>query len=146
MWYWVDTNFGEDMETSEVQPFPDLKAAGVCVLQMWVAEPSQREDLRILVLAYLQGTSPKPPVDSAVDFYQAAKAAAVSSQGTDRCVFISQYVTLRVVPFLAEAMVSHDADCMFMQTLNILAAHIGHWSHVKQRDGAAQSPCSITSA
>lgn len=50
----------------------------LCLWQMWVAEPSQREDLRILVLAYLQGTSPKPPVDNAVDFYQAAKAAAVS--------------------------------------------------------------------
>ena len=44
---------------------------------MWVAEPTQREDLRILVLAYLKGTSPNPPVDNAVDFYQAAKAAAV---------------------------------------------------------------------
>ena len=55
----------------------------VCVPQMWVAEPSQREDLRILVLAYLQGTAPKPPVDNAVDFYLAAKAAAVSSQSTE---------------------------------------------------------------
>ena len=52
---------------------------------MWVAEPSQREDLRILVLAYLQGTSPKPPVDNAVDFYQAAKAAAVSSPAVVAC-------------------------------------------------------------
>ena len=51
----------------------------LCASQMWVAEPSKREDLRVLVLAYLQGTSPKPPVDNAVDFYQAAKAAAVSS-------------------------------------------------------------------
>lgn len=43
-----------------------------------MAEPSGREDLCTLVLAYLQGTVPHPPVDSAVNFYQAAKAAAVS--------------------------------------------------------------------
>lgn len=47
-------------------------------MQMWVAEPSRREDLCTLVLAYLQGSVPHPPVDNAVNFYQAAKAAAVS--------------------------------------------------------------------
>ena len=47
-------------------------------VQMWVAEPSRREDLCTLVLAYLQGTVPHPPVDNAVNFYQAAKTAAVS--------------------------------------------------------------------
>ena len=46
-------------------------------LQTWVAEPTGREDLCTLVLAYLQGTVPHPPVDNAVNFYQAAKIAAV---------------------------------------------------------------------
>jgi len=46
-------------------------------LQIWVAEPTGREDLCTLVLAYLQGTVPHPPVDNAVNFYQAAKTAAV---------------------------------------------------------------------
>lgn len=46
-------------------------------VQIWVAEPTGREDLCTLVLAYLQGTVPHPPVDNAVNFYQAAKAAAV---------------------------------------------------------------------
>ena len=45
---------------------------------MWVAEPNRREDLCTLVLAYLQGTGPHPPVDNTVNFYQAAKSAAVS--------------------------------------------------------------------
>ena len=45
---------------------------------MWVAEPSRREDLCTLVLAYLQGSVPHPPIDNAVNFYQAAKSAAVS--------------------------------------------------------------------
>ena len=48
---------------------------------MWVAEPSRREDLCTLVLAYLQGTVPHPPIDNAVNFYQAAKTAAVSIRG-----------------------------------------------------------------
>ncbi len=46
-------------------------------LQIWVAEPAGREDLCTLVLAYLQGTVPHPPVDNTVNFYQAAKTAAV---------------------------------------------------------------------
>ena len=46
-------------------------------MQIWVAEPAGRQDLCTLVLAYLQGTVPHPPVDNAVNFYQAAKAAAV---------------------------------------------------------------------
>lgn len=48
---------------------------------MWVAEPSRREDLCTLVLAYLQGSVPHPPIDNAVNFYQAAKTAAVSFCG-----------------------------------------------------------------
>ena len=47
-------------------------------MQIWVAEPSRREDLCTLVLAYLQGSVPHPPIDNAVNFYQAAKSAAVS--------------------------------------------------------------------
>ena len=46
-------------------------------VQIWVAEPEGREDLCNLVRAYLQGSVPHPPVDNAVNFYQAAKAAAV---------------------------------------------------------------------
>ena len=49
----------------------------VLCLQMWVAEASDKADLRNLVLTYLQGTGPKPPVDNAVEFYLAAKAAVV---------------------------------------------------------------------
>lgn len=47
-------------------------------MQIWVAEPSRREDLCSLVRAYLQGSVPHPPIDNAVNFYQAAKSAAVS--------------------------------------------------------------------
>ena len=50
-----------------------------CCLQIWVAEPSSREDMQSLVMSYLEGTGPRPPVDSLVDFYTAAKAAAVSA-------------------------------------------------------------------
>ena len=50
-------------------------------MQMWVSEPSRREDLCTLVLAYLQGSVPHPPIDNAVNFYQAAKSAAVSFYG-----------------------------------------------------------------
>jgi midasin len=46
--------------------------------EMWVPEPSGREDLAALVAAYLGGVGgPVPPVDAAVDFYLAAKAEAV---------------------------------------------------------------------
>lgn len=55
-----------------------VKQLFVLIVQIWVAEPSRREDLCMLVLAYLQGSVPHPPVDSAVNFYQAAKAATVS--------------------------------------------------------------------
>ena len=47
--------------------------------ELWVPEPSQREDLRALVHSYLAGVGgPTPPVDAVVDFYLAAKAEAVS--------------------------------------------------------------------
>lgn len=45
--------------------------------ELWVAEPSHRADLEALVAAYLLGTSPQPPIAAVVDFYLAAKAAAV---------------------------------------------------------------------
>jgi hypothetical protein len=49
--------------------------------EIWVPEPSQREDLRSLVYSYLAGVSgPAPPVDNVVDFYIAAKTEAVSSK------------------------------------------------------------------
>ena len=37
-----------------------------CCLQIWVAEPSSREDMQSLVMSYLEGTGPRPPVDSLV--------------------------------------------------------------------------------
>ena len=46
--------------------------------ELWVAEPAARADLEALVAAYLLGTAPHPPIDKVVDFYLAAKAAAVS--------------------------------------------------------------------
>lgn len=46
--------------------------------EMWVPEPTAREDLAVLVAAYLAGMGAAPPVDAAVDFYLAAKAEAVS--------------------------------------------------------------------
>lgn len=45
--------------------------------EIFVHEPSSREDLRQLVLSYLQGTAVAPPADAVVDFYLAAKSAAV---------------------------------------------------------------------
>ncbi|KAL0049173.1 hypothetical protein WJX82_008148 [Trebouxia sp. C0006] len=51
--------------------------------EIWVAEPAGREDLCTLVLAYLQGTVPHPPVDNTVNFYQAAKTAADSGRLQD---------------------------------------------------------------
>eukprot|EP00884_Botryococcus_braunii_P010443 jgi/Botrbrau1/193/Bobra.0022s0173.1 len=47
--------------------------------EIFVHEPSAREDLRQLVLSYLQGTAPSPPADAVVDFYIAAKAAEAAS-------------------------------------------------------------------
>lgn len=46
--------------------------------EVWVPEPSQREDLAALVAAYLAGAGPAPPIDPVVELYQAAKAEAVS--------------------------------------------------------------------
>ncbi|KAL3144109.1 hypothetical protein ABBQ32_003899 [Trebouxia sp. C0010 RCD-2024] len=51
--------------------------------EIWVAEPSRREDLCSLVRAYLQGSVPHPPIDNAVNFYQAAKSAADSGRLQD---------------------------------------------------------------
>lgn len=46
--------------------------------EVWVPEPSQREDLRSLVHSYLSGIGgPAPPLDAVVDFYLAAKSEAV---------------------------------------------------------------------
>jgi MoxR-like ATPase len=44
--------------------------------ELWVAEPSAREDLCALVAGYLAGAAPAPPVDAVVDFYRSAKAEA----------------------------------------------------------------------
>jgi midasin len=49
--------------------------------ELWVAEPSAREDLCALVAGYLAGAAPAPPVDAVVDFYRAAKAEAVRRRG-----------------------------------------------------------------
>ena len=40
-------------------------------------EPSQQEDLEAVAAAYLQDSSPQPPVQQAVALYRAAKQAAV---------------------------------------------------------------------
>ena len=45
--------------------------------EIWVPEPSQREELASLVHGFLQDCGPAPPVDQVVDFYLAAKAEAV---------------------------------------------------------------------
>lgn len=45
--------------------------------EIYVAEPSSREDLRGLVAAYLRDTVPNPPLDAVVDFYLAARADMV---------------------------------------------------------------------
>eukprot|EP00955_Chlamydomonas_euryale_P066431 359544-Chlamydomonas_euryale.AAC.5 len=51
--------------------------------ELWVPEPSQREDLQALVHTYLAGVGgPAPPVDAVVDFYLAAKTGAVRSSST----------------------------------------------------------------
>lgn len=47
--------------------------------EIFVPEPSSREDLRGLVAAYLRDTVPNPPLDAVVDFYLAAKLEAVRS-------------------------------------------------------------------
>ena len=50
--------------------------------ELWVPEPSGREDLRALVHSYLAGVGgPSPPVDAVVDFYLASKAEAVRGGG-----------------------------------------------------------------
>jgi MoxR-like ATPase len=53
--------------------------------ELYLPEPSAREDLRALVASYLGGTVPHPPVDAVVDFYLAARAEAVRVQ---RCCLI----------------------------------------------------------
>ena len=45
--------------------------------ELWVPEPSQQEDLEAVAAAYLQDSSPQPPVQQAVALYRAAKQAAV---------------------------------------------------------------------
>ena len=45
--------------------------------ELWVAEPGQRSDLEALVAAYLLGTAAQPPIAGVVDFYLAAREAAV---------------------------------------------------------------------
>ncbi|MEW5309894.1 MAG: hypothetical protein WDW38_001740 [Sanguina aurantia] len=44
--------------------------------ELFVPEPSAREDLCALAAAYLAGAGPAPPVDAAVDFYCAAREEA----------------------------------------------------------------------
>eukprot|EP00798_Chlamydomonas_sp_ICE-L_P024872 gene24872-10533_t len=44
--------------------------------ELWVAEPTRREDLCTLVHGFLAGVGPSAPVDAVVDFYIAAKADA----------------------------------------------------------------------
>lgn len=56
--------------------------------ELWVPEPSGRDDLRALVAAYLAGTGPAPPIDPIVDFYLAAKAEAVRTLLTTSLVSI----------------------------------------------------------
>lgn len=47
--------------------------------EIWVAEPSQREDLSMMVHSYLQSSTPNPPIDGIVDFYLAAHAEAAAA-------------------------------------------------------------------
>lgn len=47
--------------------------------EIWVAEPSAREDLCALAHSYLSPCCPNPPVDGVVDFYLAAKAEAAGA-------------------------------------------------------------------
>ena len=54
--------------------------------EMWVAEPAGRADLEALVAAYLLGTAPQPPIAGVVDFYLAAKAAAVRPLSSFLCI------------------------------------------------------------
>lgn len=44
--------------------------------EIYVPEPSTREDLRTLVRSYLDGLGSTPPLDPVVDFYQTAKKEA----------------------------------------------------------------------
>lgn len=46
--------------------------------ELWVAEPSQRGDLSMLVASYLAGFAPSLSIDAVVDLYLTAKAEAVS--------------------------------------------------------------------
>ncbi|EFJ44763.1 hypothetical protein VOLCADRAFT_121252, partial [Volvox carteri f. nagariensis] len=52
--------------------------------EMWVPEPAAREDLAVLVAAYLAGVGAAPPVDAVVDFYLAAKAEALAPSAAPR--------------------------------------------------------------
>lgn len=45
--------------------------------ELWVSEPSAREDLEALVASYLKDSGCQQPVTSVVAFYLAAKADAV---------------------------------------------------------------------
>jgi len=47
--------------------------------EVWVDEPTSREDLQTLVAGYLHGVGATPPVERCVDFYLQAKAAAAGS-------------------------------------------------------------------
>lgn len=47
--------------------------------EIWVGEPRQREDLAAIVAGHLVPVSVAAPVDAVVDFYLAAKAAAVGT-------------------------------------------------------------------
>lgn len=60
--------------------------------EVWVPEPSQREDLRSLVHSYLSGIGgPAPPLDAVVDFYLAAKSEAVR-EGTTNCTWATKQI------------------------------------------------------
>lgn len=51
--------------------------------ELYVPEPSTREDLRELVRGYLQGIGVQPPIDQVVDFYIQAKQEAEGGALTD---------------------------------------------------------------
>lgn len=46
--------------------------------ELWVGEPSTRDELGAIAASYLSDAVPNPPTDDIVNFYLAAKAEAVS--------------------------------------------------------------------
>ncbi|RMZ52645.1 hypothetical protein APUTEX25_000764 [Auxenochlorella protothecoides] len=71
--------------------------------EVWVAEPSQTEDLRAMVTSYLGQTTPRGVVEGVVSFYRAAKADRGLVDGAGACPVFNLRTLCRALEYVRAA-------------------------------------------